>query len=159
MRTAHWLLAVALSVAGSASAGAGDPQSARQDAERQIRASLVRWTEAANRGDWKTALEVWAPDLVGWAPAGADDTYARESDGAAKSKPGPPATTYELKIEEVLVDQTMAVVRDVWTMTTRSTEGTARKERFRSFEVWRLQPDGQWKIARWIDGPITPLPS
>ena len=155
MRIAHWLLALA--VAGSASARASDLQTAKQDAERQIRAALARWTEAANRGDWKTALEVWAPDLVGWAPAGADDSYAREAGGAAKSKPGPPAETYELKIEEVLVDRTMAVVRDIWTMTSRSPEGATRRERFRSFEVWRLQPDGQWRIARWIDGPLTPL--
>ena len=83
MKIAHCLLALA--VAGSVSTGASDPQTARADAERQIRAALARWTEAANRGDWKTALDVWAPDLVGWAPSGADDSYAREAEGVAKS--------------------------------------------------------------------------
>jgi ketosteroid isomerase-like protein len=121
------------------------------DAERAIRAALAHWVEAANRGDFAQALSVWAPDLIGWAPGGPDDTYAGERE-AAQQPAGPPKATYALKIDEVIVDRTMAVVRDTWTETVHA-DGGDKVSTFRSFEVWREQPDKSWKISRWIDGP------
>jgi len=35
------------------------------EAESRIRQALDHWVEAANRQDWKAALDVWAPDLIG----------------------------------------------------------------------------------------------
>jgi ketosteroid isomerase-like protein len=121
-------------------------------AEKQIRAALAHWVEAANRGDYKTALAVWAPDLVGWPPAGPDDSYEREAKYASMPPPSQPST-YVLKIEEVIVEGSMAVVRDIWTETDHDASGVEKVETFRSFEVWRRQPDGTWNISRWIDGP------
>lgn len=119
-------------------------------AERQIREALAHWVEAANHGDYKTALAVWAPDLIGWAPVGPDDTYERETKFASMQ---PQPMTFELKIDEVIVDGSMAVVRDIWTQTNRDSSGTEKVQTYRSFEVWRHQTDGAWKISRWIDGP------
>src|SRR5207248_1349975 len=82
--------------------------------ERHIRSALAQWVEAANRGDYPSALAVWAPDLIGWAPDGSDDTYARERKFAQLPQQ-PPKTTYALQIEEVIVDGSLAVVRDAWT--------------------------------------------
>lgn len=123
-------------------------------AEKQIREALAHWVEAANHGDYKTALAVWAPDLIGWPPVGPDDTYEREAKFASM-KPQP--MTFVLKIEEVIVEGSMAVVRDIWTQTNRDSSGTEKVETFRSFEVWRRQADGAWKINRWIDGPPMPV--
>lgn len=123
-------------------------------AEEQIRAALKSWTEAANRQDWKTALQVWAPDLIGWAPQGADDTYPREAEFAAH--PQPSRSSYALTINEVIVDGSLAVARDTWVETTRQDSGPDTVNTFRSFEVWRRQPDRSWKISRWIDGPTMP---
>ena len=122
------------------------------DPETQIRASLARWVKDFNAGDLKAAARVWAPDLVGWAPEGQDDTYALEQEFAAKASGRPPSAAYALEIVEVMVSGDLAVVRDKWTETPRSDPSKSRT--FRSFEVWRRQPDGSWKIARWIDGPI-----
>ena len=122
-------------------------------AEKQIRAALAHWVEAANRGDYKAALDVWAPDLIGWAPDGSDDTYAREQKYAALPVK-PPATTYALQIDEIIVDGSLAVVRDTWTQTTHGDGGADKRETFRSFEVWRRQTDASWKISRWLDGPL-----
>jgi len=124
-------------------------------AEKQIRAALAGWVEAANRGDYKAASEVWAPDLIGWAPEGPDDTYEREA-AYAKLPIKPPTTTYALTINEVIVDGSLAVVRDTWTQTTKQAAGANKVETFRSYEVWRRQPDASWKISRWIDGPMMP---
>jgi ketosteroid isomerase-like protein len=122
-------------------------------AEKQIRETLAHWVEATNHGDYKSALAVWAPDLIGWPPAGQDDTYERETKFASMQ---PQPMTFALKIEEVIADGSMAVVRDIWTQTDREASGTEKVETFRSFEVWRRQADGAWKISRWIDGPPMP---
>ena len=143
----------ALAIAGFAHA---DTSADNAAAEQQIRAALTQWTQAANRGDYKAALEVWAPDLIGWPPQGPDDTYQREAQ-SAKLPVHPPQTTYALTINEVIVDGSLAVVRDTWTETTK--QAAADKiQTFRSFEVWRRQPDGRWKISRWIDGPMQAAP-
>jgi len=134
-------------------ASIGHAASDNSSAEAQIRASLARWVEAANRGDYKTALDVWAPDLIGWAPDGSDDSYAKEQKYASLPIK-PPQTTYALQINEVIVDGSMAVVRDTWTQTTHSDAGADKRETFRSFEVWRRQADASWKISRWLDGPL-----
>ena len=145
------LLATLLLATGLAHAGTATDAAA----ERKIRDALAHWLEAANRGDDNKALAVWAPDLIGWAPDGSIDTYARELNYAALPK-RPPSTIYELKIDEVIVDGSLAVVRDTWTQTTNVDGADEKTETFRSFEVWREQPDKSWKISRWIDGPMLP---
>jgi ketosteroid isomerase-like protein len=147
MKRKNAILLAAMLVAGLATAGAA------QD-EAEIRSRLARWVEAFNGGDLKTAAQVWAPDLIGWAPEGADDTYASEMESATRAAGKPPTVTYGLEINEIIVSGDLAVVRDTWTETPRSEPVKVR--RFRSFEVWRRQPDGAWKIARWIDGPVQP---
>lgn len=144
---------VLLATAGIVHANASAENTA---AEKEIRAALAKWTQAANRGDYKSALDVWAPDLIGWAPDGADDTYQREAE-FAKLPAQPPRTTYVLNINEVMVDGSLAVVRDTWTETTKQESAADKVNTFRSYEVWRRQPDGHWKISRWIDGPETPV--
>ena len=128
-------------------------------AERQIRAALASWVAAANRGDYAAAARVWAPDLIGWAPSGPDDSYEREH-AAATLPPQPVRTTYALAIDEVLVDGALAVVRDTWTQTTKPQDGRVDTvATFRSFEVWRRQSNAEWKISRWIDGPAHSSPA
>ena len=144
-------LAFALLAAGCAAHADTDDQAA---AERQIRAALANWVAAANRGDYAAAATVWAPDLIGWAPSGPDDSYEREH-AAATLPPQPVRTTYALAIDEVLVDGALAVVRDTWTQTSKAQDGRADTvATFRSFEVWRRWSNGQWLISRWIDGPV-----
>ena len=149
IRPAVLLLPILL-VAGLAHAA---PPSGAGAAESAIRAALAGWVDAANRGDYAAAMSVWAPDLIGWSPEGPDDTYARELAGS-KAPAGPVDTTYALTINEVIVDGSLAVVRDTWTQTTKQAGGADKVETFRSFEVWRRQPDCSWKISRWLDGPM-----
>jgi len=47
-------------------------------------------------------------------------------------------------------------VRDTWIETTKRESGPEIVSQFRSYEVWRRQPDKTWKISRWIDGPVLP---
>jgi len=152
MKTSTLFGVALLAISGLAGA---DPAIDNAAAEKQIRAALADWVEAANRGDYKTAAAVWAPDLIGWAPEGPDDTYEREA-AYAKLPIKAPDTTYALTINEVIVDGSLAVVRDTWTQTTKQNAGADKVSTFRSYEVWRRQPDASWKISRWIDGPEMP---
>jgi ketosteroid isomerase-like protein len=153
MTTGFWPGLALMIVANVALAeGAADNAAA----EKQIRAALANWVEATNRGDYETASKVWAPDLIGWPPQGPDDSDERERRGAIKISPEQVRTTYALTINEVIVDASLAVVRDTWTQTTTQNSGPDRVETFRSYEVWRRQPDRSWRISRWIDGPLMP---
>jgi len=155
MKTSTLCCFALLAVSGLADAS---PAADNAAAEKQIRAALASWVEAANRGDYKAASTVWAPDLIGWAPQGPDDSYEREADAAKVPPPQAVRTTYALTIDEVIVDGSLAVVRDTWTQTTKQDSGPDQVSTFRSFEVWRRQPDASWKISRWIDGPMLPVP-
>ena len=121
----------------------------RKDDEAAIRVRLQQWVEQFNSGDYTGAAGIWAPDLIGIIPGGPDDSFDREQSAARKMKPGP--ARYALTIDEILVDGDLAVVRDTWVET-----GGAKPSKFRSFEVWRRQPDGKWRIARWIDAAPEP---
>ncbi len=129
------------------------PTQAQQD-EAVIRQTLAAWVAAYNSGDYATAGKVWAPDLIGWPASGPDDSFAREAEALKHAPQGKsPTTRYKLTIEEVMVSGDMAVVRDIWTEVPEQ----GQSKQFRSYEVWRRQSDGAWKIARWIDGPETTL--
>jgi ketosteroid isomerase-like protein len=118
-----------------------------------IRTALADWVAAANRQDWKAASRIWAPDLVGWYPGQPDDTYAREMERLTHPKPAGARTRYAVNVVEVMVSGPMAVVRDIWRFTTFPRQGDSTSAVVRSYEVWRKQPDNQWKIARWISAP------
>jgi len=136
--------------------GSAQAQVDSMAAVREIRAALADWVAAANRGDWKSASKVWAPDLVGWYPGQPDDTYARETDRVANPKFGSPKTHYEVELVEVMVSGKLAVVRDVWRFTAPADKPDATTSVVRSFEVWRQQPDSSWRISRWISAPEPP---
>ena len=143
-------LAHIAALAFTVSTAAGQTREEAQ-AESQIRRALDRWVQAANRQDWKAALDVWAPDLIGWYPGMPEITYEREAANAARP-PSAKTTTFQVTVNEVIVSGPLAVLRDTWVFTTRSSS-VDFTEKVRSFEVWRRQPDNSWKISRWISAP------
>jgi ketosteroid isomerase-like protein len=150
--------ALLLSIASLTLSPSGNAQTQADSAAavRAIHAALTDWVAAANRGDWKSASKVWAPDLVGWYPGQPDDTYAREMDRVANPKLGSPKTHYEVQVVEVMVSGKLAVVRDIWRFSTAAGKPDATTSVVRGFEVWREQPDSSWKISRWISAPEPP---
>ena len=150
--------ALLLSIASLTLSPSGNAQTQADSAAavRAIHASLTDWVAAANRGDWKSASKVWAPDLVGWYPGQPDDTYAREMDRVANPKLGSPKTHYEVQVVEVMVSGKLAVVRDIWRFTTAAGKPDAATSVVRGFEVWTEQPDSSWRISRWISAPEPP---
>ena len=150
MRKTLTVLIATIGLAASARAVRADD--AAKSVEATIRGRLAAWEAAYNAGDRKTTFAIWAPDLVGWYPGVPDVTWEREKAALDRPAPAGPRSSLHVQIVEVLVSGDLAVVRDVWTET--PPEGsTASPTRIPSFEVWRRQPDGEWKIARWISAP------
>jgi ketosteroid isomerase-like protein len=143
------MLSSLLLLVGGACAAA--PTQAQQD-EAVIRKSLTDWLKAFNSGDYAKAAQVWAQDMHGWGDGG-EDSYQQEMDAARKTPSvADPQVRYALRIDEVMVEGDMAVVHDTWT----EIASTGKARTFPSFEVWRRQADGSWKISRWLDGASTP---
>jgi ketosteroid isomerase-like protein len=126
-----------------------------EKSEAQIRRALAAWVKATNRRDEAAADAIWGPNVVGWFPEAPE--FSGSAAFALAGKPerkGESYSTYEVKIDEVDVSGTMAVVHDIWTETKHFNGSTMTVRRvIRGSELWRLQPDGKWKIVRFVSAP------
>ena len=123
----------------------------RAAVERQIRQAIEAWRAAANRGDAAGQAKIWAAGVQGWFPSAPEFKNAAAFDGAVDGKTI--RSTYTVTINEVLVSNDLAVVRDTWQETVHSPDGRMAHRVIQSFEVWQPQPGGEWKISRWISAP------
>jgi ketosteroid isomerase-like protein len=148
-RVASIILAyLVLSLHAVAYAQAGADRAA---VERQIRQSIEDWRAAANRDDTAGTGKIWAPGVKGWFPSAAEFKNAAAFSDTVDAKSL--RSTYTVTINEVLVSTDLAVVRDTWEETLHAPDGQTARRVIQSFEVWQPQPDGQWKISRWISAP------
>ena len=150
MKIPSILLVFGFLVASSAAA----PSPNAKQVEGQIRKAIADWIDANNRGDHAEANKIWAPGVKGWFPENGEFKNAAafpDKDAAFVKKA---SSTFSVTIEEVMVCGDLAVVRDKWRETLHLTEGSQTAQRtIWSFEVWKPQAGGQWKIARWISAP------
>lgn len=116
-----------------------------------------KWTDAINGGHYDSpdALVLWAADLRGWAPGAPEDSYQREAEGLKKYLERYPRSaskrpSFEFEIVEVMLDGDLAFVHVLWTSTDAEGE---RQPTMRSFEIWRKQSDGSWKMSRYLESP------
>jgi ketosteroid isomerase-like protein len=149
------LALLCLSIVAGVPGASGQAPAPAAAVEKQIRQSLADWMEANNHRQYDKANEVWAPGVVGWFPEAPvfkmDEAY-RVAGVAKRSEK--PYSTFDLTIEEILVGGDLAVVRDIWRETIHFPGNTATAVRpIKSFEVWKPQPDGKWRITRWISAP------
>ena len=131
-------------LAGAASAQPNDR------VEATIRAALTKWTSDFNARDASRICDLFAPDLR------YDYRGFPERDHTAlcallkqSLTDRTRSFTYTLDIKEIMVSGDVAVVRLVWTLkTTVASKVEETKEP--GLDVFRRQPDGSWKIVRYI---------
>src|SRR6266566_2112806 len=120
-----------------------------------IRHRLSDWVAQTNRGDRTAANTIWASGVIGWFPRGSEFTdSAAYSVAGVASTVSRPTVSYEIRVEDIAVDGTLAVVHDIWEEH-RHFAGpslTVTRE-IRGSEMWRCQPDGSWRIVRWVSAP------
>jgi steroid delta-isomerase len=142
------LVALLLSAAAVCASGAR----AAGDAESQIRAALSQWTADFNRRDASRICDLFAPDLR-YDYRGFPERDYNALCGLLKRSlsDGARTFTYALDIKEIIVSGDLAVVRLVWTLSlTTANSATPVVTREPGLDVFRKQPDGSWKIVRYI---------
>jgi steroid delta-isomerase len=120
------------------------------DAESEIRATLLRWTADFNARDSSRVCDLFAPDLRYDFRGFPERDYAALcallgralSDTTKKFE-------YAPDIKEVIVSGDLAVVRLVWWVKLTS-EGKTVETKEPGLDVFRKQPDGKWRIVRYI---------
>jgi len=137
----------------SASCAADDSSAA----VRAVRARLAEWVRQANANDRDGMREVWATAAVGWFPRAPlfTDSAAAAAAGLPPSPDAPDVrTTFAVTIDDVVASGPVVVVHDVWTEARVFPKAGKTVERaIRSSELWRCQPDGRWRIARYVSAP------
>lgn len=122
------------------------------EAETAIRRALAQWTADFNAHDTARICDLFAPDLVYDYRGFPERTHADLCGLLRRSLADRTKQfTYALDIKEIIVSGDMAVVRLVWTLnTTLPGAATPVVSKEPGLDVFRRQPDGSWKIARYI---------
>jgi ketosteroid isomerase-like protein len=138
-----------LMVAGVCAAQAAAQQA---DAESAIRAALTKWAADFNSGRTQTVCDLFSRDLRYDYRGHPERNYRDICDLLRRSLADRTKRyAYALAIKEILVSGELAVVRLVWTLTVTKADGsgeTVTEEP--GMDVFRKQPDGTWKIIRYI---------
>ncbi len=131
-------------------ASAADEDSA--SAQNQIRIALEKWKLDFNAGDASQVCVLFAPDLISDFRGQPEDTYQTLCANLQSALTDPAKTYhYDLEIKEILVSGDLAVVRLVWTLKVSSKTGTPEETtREPGMDIFRRQPDGTWKISRYM---------
>ncbi len=124
-----------------------------QPAETAIRAALEQWTADFNAGKTENICGLFALELRydyrGYPERNFQDIcrllHHSLQDPTKKF-------TYALNIKEILVSDELAVVRLIWTLTIVSVTapGSFEESNEPGMDIFRRQPDGNWKIIRFI---------
>ncbi len=121
------------------------------DVQNQIRIALEKWKLDFNAGDATQVCALFAPDLISNFRGQPEDTYNSLCANLQSALSDPARTHhYDLEIKEILVSCDLAVVRLVWTMTIRPKDAPEEMKREPGMDIFRRQPDGSWKISRYM---------
>ncbi len=148
------LISGVLSLFLSASDASADSTTAVQS---EIRAALEKWTIDFNARNSSGVCSLFAPDLISnyqGQPEGNYDSLCARLKRSLDDRAN--AYHYGFKVSEILVSGNLAVVRLVWTLAVhRQNESNDLTIEEPGLDVFRRQPDGTWKIARYMSYPIS----
>ena len=133
---------------------------AADSAEAAIRAALSQWTQDFNAGKADAVCSLFARDLRydfrGYPERGYDDICTRLRRSLADEGK---TYSYALDIREVIVSGDIAVVRLVWALTVTLGNGQKVTSVEPGMDVFRKEPDGSWRIIRYMAYEIPERPA
>ncbi len=119
-------------------------------AEAEIRQALHDWTSDFNARNTSRICDLFSAalryDYRGFPERGYDEICAMLK--RSLSDPNK-HYSYAPEIKEIVVAGDLAVVRIVWTLTVTE-NGTKTQTREPGMDLFQRQPDGRWKIIRYI---------
>jgi ketosteroid isomerase-like protein len=128
------------------------PAAAEDDAQAAIRRALLQWTADFNARRADKVCNLFEPGLIydfqGSPEQSFDDICPRLKRALGDDTR---SWTYaQPDIKEILVFGDVAVVRLTWTSTVAGGAGGEVKSVEPDMDIFRRQPDGSWKIMRYM---------
>jgi ketosteroid isomerase-like protein len=124
------------------------PGTGRADDAADIRAALEQWRADFNARNRDSICGLFAEDVVADVQGVPPRDFVKVCDTLQETLADPTRTmSYALDIKELIVVGELAVVRLDWTLTVEP-GGTTTMER--GMDVFRRQPDGTWRIVRFM---------
>lgn len=122
------------------------------DTERAVRGALTRWMEVFNARDQERVCDLFAPDLAAIYRGVPDRDFAQLCAHLRQVVVEPERRyRYAPEVKAILASADLAAVQVVWTLQIRDAAGTLLATSLEpSLDVFRRQPDGSWKIARFL---------
>jgi ketosteroid isomerase-like protein len=120
--------------------------------EDEIRAALLKWTVDFNARNSSEICDLFAPDLR-YDYRGLPERGYRDICDLLKRSLSDPQKSYSYApaIREIIVNGDLAIVRLTWTLKVKSAASSAESTSDEiGIDVFRRQPDGGWKIIRYI---------
>ena len=149
-------IATALLLGGAPAAADGELA-----AEAAIRAALAKWVLDFNAGRSRAVCDIFAPDLRYDYKDYPERDYRAVCDLLQRVLANPQRSfRYAVELQHVLVSDDLAAVRVVWTLTGSGTglDGTVTAEE-PGLDIFRRQPDGSWRIVRYVPDEVAAAPS
>ena len=137
---------------------------ADDSAEAAIKSALGQWMQDFNAGNAEKACALFAPDLRYDFRGYPERDYRDICDRMQRSLGDKSKTySYDLDVREIIVSGDIAVVRLVWKLTVTLPNGRQVVSVEPGMDVFRKEPDGAWKIIRYIayevpERPAAPSP-
>jgi uncharacterized protein (TIGR02246 family) len=130
----------------------GSPAMADTVAEKAIRDALAKWTADFNARDATRICDLFALDLRYDFRGSPERDYNAMCSALHRALGDRSKTlTYSFDIKEIIVSGDMAIVRLVWTSKlSQSNSGQVIETKEPGLDVFRRQPDGMWRISRYM---------
>jgi uncharacterized protein (TIGR02246 family) len=127
-------------------------------AQAEIRAALTQWMADFNAGNADKVCGLFAPDLIAQYRGQPERGYDGICDLLKRSLSDRTKTySYTLALKEVLVAGDLAVVRLTWTLKVKRNDASGEITSDEpGMDIFRRQPDGSWKISRYIAYEASP---
>lgn len=155
MRAKLYLTSTVFAVALVLSAGV-DVRSVRADgAENEIESALRKWKDDFNGKNADGICDLFAPDLIANYGDFPQISYESICKQLKSSLTNPDLNFhYDLGITEIVVSGDTGIVRLIWDLTITDAEGkVVERTKDRGMDIFGRQPDGTWKISRYLAYP------
>lgn len=143
---------IALLAAALASAPALAQSSSTQTAEAEIRAAFAQWTDDFNAARADRVCDLFAKDLIAIFRGAPERGFERQCQMLQTALADKARTLRnDLAIREIQVFGDIAIARVVWTQVVRdNASGKEVKTVEPGLDVFRKEPDGRWRIFRYL---------
>jgi len=124
--------------------------------KKAIQSALEDWTKDFNDKNTDKVCGLFASDLIanyGDYPEITYESICKQLKSSLTNKEL--SYHYSLDLQEIIVSGDLAVVKLIWTLVVRDSNGKPIETvKDRGIDIFKRQTDGSWKISRYIAYPL-----